>query len=189
MVIFPRGNETQNRASFTIWNAVFIEKPFYFLKIRARESQYGLIFFGVGKIQENMGAIWPVRKHVKNARFRAILPPPPSSMLILKKGSSRFCGQVFQHWGGRGAGGENERVKWPSGSTLMRGEAKILTLCRRFLRFIFWLIMKIVRNLVRNRSFSGYPVKKDTQIVQNERGNGNFYSAHVVPTPIKISPY
>ena len=60
------------------------------MKIRARESQYGLIFFRVGKIQENIGAIKPVRKHVKNARIHAISPPPPSSMLILKTASDRF---------------------------------------------------------------------------------------------------
>ena len=61
-----------------------------FFRNDSNEIYYGLIFFGVGKIQKNIGAIRPVAKQVKNARFDAISPPPPSSMLILKRVSNRF---------------------------------------------------------------------------------------------------
>ena len=57
---------------------------------RSKLIYYGLIFWGVGKIKKNMGAIRPVVKQVKNAKFHAISPPPPSSMLILKAESERF---------------------------------------------------------------------------------------------------
>ena len=54
-------------------------------------TYYGLVFIGVGKNEENMGAILPLSKCIKNARFCRISAPPPSSMLILKKGSRRFA--------------------------------------------------------------------------------------------------
>ena len=139
-------------------------------KISLWLSYYGLVFFGGGKIQENIGAIAPPLKRVKKSEIYPISPPPPSSMLILKRGSSRFCAQAFQHWWGRGAGGENERVKCPPGLTLMRREARILPLCRSFWRVIVGEIMKIVQFPIRNRSFSSDHVKKRAKIVQNERG-------------------
>ena len=60
----------------------------------ANFSPDGLIRFGVGKIQENIGAILRSVKQVKSVQFAMILPPPPSSMLILKRGSSRVSGRM-----------------------------------------------------------------------------------------------
>ena len=66
-------------------------------KISLWLSYYGLVFKGGGKIQENIGAIAPPLKRVKKSEIYPISPPPPSSMLILKRGSRRFCAQAFQH--------------------------------------------------------------------------------------------
>ena len=71
----------------------------------------------------------------------------------------------------------------------MRREAKFLPLYRRFQCVIVGEIMKTVQIPIRNPSFSSGHVKKRAKIVQNERGHGKFYCAHVVPTPIKTNPY
>ena len=93
------------------------------------EIYYGFIFFGVGKIQKNIGAIRPVAKQVKNARFDAISPPPPSSMLILKRVSNRFsrrrCDIDF-------GDAKIQRDEWLFLINIYGGEGEILYLFRTF---------------------------------------------------------
>ena len=72
----------------------FVRSEMRFFLMLPQNPAIGLIRFGVGKIQENMGAILRSVKQLKNVQFAMILPPSPSSMSILKRGSSRLWGRM-----------------------------------------------------------------------------------------------